>query len=1216
MENFLPGIDKSFAARDAQDRSEVAPYPSPHELAQPTFQLAGVLSTGGTLLECNRAALEDGGLTRDEVIGKPFWETFWWAHTPKTQEDLREAILRAGRGECIRYAAEVCATRSGKEVVLMDFVLRPVKDESGHTLSLMFDGRGIHRGNRTLVNVRGTELSAGDPRDRYRQKLARITLDSMVQFVGLLDAEGTVLEINQVALDGVGIKLSDVEGKPFWTTFWWQVSAEINATLREAISRASRGEFIRWDAEIYGRAGGKETIIIDASLMPVKDEQGNVVFITAEGRDITEKKAHEREIARQREELAKLDELKTQFFANISHEFRTPLTLMIGPLEDAMAQSEGLPASMREQLELAHRNSLRLLKLVNTLLDFSRIEAGRIQASYEPTELAVLTAELASVFRSAIERAEMKLVIDCAPLSEPVYVDREMWEKIVLNLISNAFKFTFKGEIDVSLRETGDAVVLTVRDTGIGIPVEEIPRLFDRFHRVKGARGRSYEGSGIGLALVQELVKLHGGHVRVESEVDHGSRFIVSIPRGKAHLPADRIDADRALTSTALRSDAYVEEVLRWLPDGPPAGRIAEGLADRQPEDVRGESIPKAAGAKAQRILLADDNADMRNYVRRLLVQCGYEVEAVADGSAALGAARARRPDLILTDVMMPELDGFGLLHELRADPALGMVPVILLSARAGEETRIEGMHAGADDYLIKPFSARELLVRVESHLNMVRLRYEAAEALRLRTAQFETLLNHAPMGVYVVDADFRIREVNPVAMPAFGDIPGGIAGRDFDDVIQTLWEKECADEIASIFRHTMKTGESHIAPEWSGYRVDRRVTEYYEWRLDRIVLPDGRFGVVCYFRDIHDRRRAEQNANLLASIVESSEDAIVSKDLDGYIMSWNGGAERLFGYTADEVVGRSIAIIIPPDRLEEEPKILERLKRGERVEHFETIRMRKDGSLLNVSLTISPVKAADGRIVGASKVARDITERVRQEAALQEANAALKRANADLQQFAYSASHDLQEPLRMVAIYSELLQKRFAGKLGPTGDAYIGYTHLGATRMENMLKDLRDYAQVSTVGQNPTEDIDAGEILKKVLSNLDLAIKDSGASISYTPLPRVRMYPFQLEQVFQNLVGNAIRYRSGVAPQIRIAAEPRGKEWLFSIQDNGIGIDPQFKDQIFGIFKRLHSAAECSGTGMGLAICQRAIERAGGRIWVESAPGEGSTFFFTVPCS
>src|ERR1700689_2864253 len=216
-----------------------------------------------------------------------------------------------------------------------------------------------------LVDVCGTQLLASDTRERYRQKLARITLDSMVQFVGLLDAQGTVLEINQVALDAVGIKLSDVEGKPFWTTFWWQVSDEINATLRESIRRAALGEFVRWDTEIYGRAGGKETIVIDASLMPVKDAQGKVVFITAEGRDITEKKEHEREIARQRQELAKLDELKTQFFSNISHEFRTPLTLMMGPLEDTMAQAEGLSAADRERLELAHRNSLRLLKLVN-----------------------------------------------------------------------------------------------------------------------------------------------------------------------------------------------------------------------------------------------------------------------------------------------------------------------------------------------------------------------------------------------------------------------------------------------------------------------------------------------------------------------------------------------------------------------------------------------------------------------------------------------------------------------------------------------------------------------------------------------------------------------------------------------------------------------------------------------------------------------------------
>jgi len=937
---------------------------------------------------------------------------------------------------------------------------------------------------------------------------------------------------------------------------------------------------------------------------------------------IANARAYEEERKRA-EALAEIDRAKTAFFSNVSHEFRTPLTLMMGPLEDVIAQPEGLSSSNRERLELSHRNSLRLLKLVNTLLDFSRIEAGRIQASYEPTDLAVLTAELASVFRSAIERAGMKLIIDCPPLSEAVYVDREMWEKIVLNLISNAFKFTFEGEIEVSLQQAGLNVQMTVRDTGTGIPADEIGRLFERFHRVKGARGRSYEGSGIGLALVQELVKLHGGSVRVESEVGSGSRFIVSVPMGCAHLPADRIEAARALTPTGSRTEAYIEEALRWLPDdrraAPP---LRDELRDRAAEDLRADSSVRPRpgadpiGQLGQRILLADDNADMREYVRRLLAESGYEVETVADGLAALSAARVRQPDLVLTDVMMPRLDGFGLLRELRSDPKLRAVPIILLSARAGEEARIEGMHAGADDYLSKPFSARELLARIKSHLAMARLRQEAADAVTLRTAQFETLLNQAPFGVYLVDADFRIREVNPIALPIFADIPGEIVGRNFDEIIHILREKEFADEIVRVFRHTLETGESVITPERVEYWADRGVTEYYEWRLNRILLPDGRFGVVCYFRDISDRKRAEQNANLLASIIESSDDAIVSKDLNGTIMSWNRGAERLFGYTSAEAIGQSIAILIPPDRLDEEPEILDRLRRGERVDHFETIRLRKDGLGLNISLTISPVKDADGRIVGASKVARDITDRVRHEQALQEANAALKRANADLQHFAYSASHDLQEPLRMVAAYSELLKERFGGKLGPLGEQYIGYTIQGALRMESLLRDLRTYTQASTLEQQPKEDLDAGVILEKALANLAIAINDSGASISSIALPRIRMYEFQLEQVFQNLIANAIHYRSSDPPRISIAAERQGDHWLFSVRDNGVGIEPQFKEQIFGVFKRLHSGAKYPGTGLGLAICQRIIERCGGHIWVESERGKGSTFYFTVPCS
>ena len=345
----------------------------------------------------------------------------------------------------------------------------------------------------------------------------------------------------------------------------------------------------------------------------------------------------------------------------------------------------------------------------------------------------------------------------------------------------------------------------------------------------------------------------------------------------------------------------------------------------------------------------------------------------------------------------------------------------------------------------------------------------------------------------------------------------------------------------------------------------------------------------------------------MLASIVESSDDAIISKDLNGVITTWNRSAERLFEYAAAEAVGQSITMLIPPERLDEESRILASLRRGERVDHFETVRVRKDGAQLNISLTVSPIKDSQGRIVGASKVARDITDRVRQEAAL-------KQANADLLQFAYSASHDLQEPLRILTAYSQLLEKDFGGKLGDLGNEFIRYIMEASARMQNLLRDLRIYTQVSTTDHEPLEEIDAGEIVEKALQNLWVAIRESGASISFAGLPRVRIRAFQLEQVFQNLIGNAIRYRSSASPRVQIAAAMQGKEWLFSVKDNGIGIAREFHKQIFGIFKRLHSESEYPGTGMGLAICQRSIERSRGRIWVESEPGKGSTFCFTIP--
>jgi signal transduction histidine kinase/DNA-binding NarL/FixJ family response regulator len=384
------------------------------------------------------------------------------------------------------------------------------------------------------------------------------------------------------------------------------------------------------------------------------------------------------------EALAEIDRAKTAFFSNVSHEFRTPLTLMLGPLQDLLARSQThLTPTAKEQLELANRNGARLLRLVNTLLDFSRIEAGRVQAIYQATDLAAFTSELASVFRSATEKAGLQLEVNCPPLEEPVYVDRDMWEKIVLNLISNAFKFTFDGEIAVSIDRVRDSAELRVRDTGVGIPPEEIPRLFERFHRVPTARSRTHEGTGIGLALVQELVKLHSGSIRVESTVEKGSTFIVSIPFGKEHLASNQLGHTRGLTSTAIGAKPFVEEALRWLP-------AASGEEDEIIENHDLLPVSRAAASEngpRPRILVADDNADMRQYLSRLLTE-HYDVEAVPDGHAALQAARERPPSLILSDVMMPVMDGFVLLAAVRADGRLQRTPVILLSARAGDESR------------------------------------------------------------------------------------------------------------------------------------------------------------------------------------------------------------------------------------------------------------------------------------------------------------------------------------------------------------------------------------------------------------------------------------------------------------------------------------------------------------------------------------------------
>lgn len=438
--------------------------------------------------------------------------------------------------------------------------------------------------------------------------------------------------------------------------------------------------------------------------------------------------------------LAEIDRSKTVFFSNISHELRTPLTLLLAPLDETLARDK-LDATDRQSLLMARRGGGRLLKLVNSLLEFSRIEAGRIEAAYEPTDLAQLTTDVASMFRSAFERAGVTLTIDCEPIPEPVYVDCDKWEKIVLNLISNALKFTFAGGVKVTQRTLPDHIRLEVSDSGCGIAAADLDKVFERFFRGRAAQSRTHEGSGIGLSLVKELVKLHEGSIEVRSELGVGTTMSVCIPRGLEHLDCARIVVSRS--DPARRDDAsrrvgvhpFVEEALGWIPE-----RVALNSVTRDPS---GEALEPDAD-----ILVVDDNTDMRGYLCRLLDQ-RWRTRSATDGVSALQSIRRRAPDLVVADIMMPRLDGFGLLRALREDPETAQIPIMLLSARAGEEASAEGLRAGADDYVIKPFSARELLARVESRLTQAKLRAaerrgrDAAERANQARDEFFAMLSH-----------------------------------------------------------------------------------------------------------------------------------------------------------------------------------------------------------------------------------------------------------------------------------------------------------------------------------------------------------------------------------------------------------------------------------------------------------------------------------------
>ncbi|WP_410608075.1 chemotaxis protein CheB [Amycolatopsis sp. lyj-109] len=439
---------------------------------------------------------------------------------------------------------------------------------------------------------------------------------------------------------------------------------------------------------------------------------------------------HRRHQSDRIDQLAELDRTKTQFLSTVSHEFRTPLTLLLAPLDDLAAPLTGLPARLRDQVDIASRNARRLLGMVETLLDFSQIEAGRMRARSEPTDLAQLTEDIAGTFRGATDHAGITLRVDCPALSTPVPIDPEMWEKIVANLLSNAVKFTFTGTITVTVRELPQHVQLVVRDTGVGIPEDELAKVFTRFHRAPATRSRTHDGAGIGLALVNELTRLLHGRVKVRSTVGEGSEFTVWVPRRPVR-PAERPEPGPIPRATAV---TLAEAAEHW--------------------DTHSGGAPAPARADRERLLVVDDNRDMRDYLTRLLSP-NWQVHAVGDAQQTLESARRDPPGLIVADVMMPGMDGLELARRLRADPVLRDVPLIMLSARAGEEATVEGLTAGADDYLVKPFAPSELVARIAARLERRRVR-ETGDR------RFRALVEAAFDAVYRMNPDWsEMRELD-----------------------------------------------------------------------------------------------------------------------------------------------------------------------------------------------------------------------------------------------------------------------------------------------------------------------------------------------------------------------------------------------------------------------------------------------------------------------
>ena len=965
---------------------------------------------------------------------------------------------------------------------------------------------------------------------------------------------------------------------------------------------------------------------------------------------IADARAFEEEHLRARA-LAELDRAKTTFFSNVSHELRTPLALMLGPLGELL-QDAHLDEGARRSLVLAQRNGRRLQRLVNTLLDFSRIEAGRLEARFQPVDLGPATAELVAFFDSAARKAGLELDIDCEPLAEPAYVDRAMWERIVFNLLSNAIKYTLAGRIRVRLRATPAGPRLEVADTGIGIPREAIGRVFERFFRVEGARGRSVEGTGIGLALVAELVRMHGGTVHAESRPGEGSVFTVQLRRGFEHLPAGHVVHEAARASAS--PEGWLDEVESWLgsdsPDEIPADAGSSGptpLFEAHPIGERGS------------VVLVDDNADMRSYLSRLLGR-EHEVRVAADGWQALQLIGERVPDLVMTDVMMARMDGFQLLRRLRESPATATLPVVMVSANAGEDARVRALEAGADDFVVKPFHARELLARVAGTLRLVQVRREAMRREQELRAEVEDVLESITEGFIAVDADWHFTYVNRAAEAIYGRSRGQLLGRD-------LWE--VFPEVASSvfqepFRRAMRD-RTRVTAE-GPYNA---LSGWFEVN----IYPVASGGLAFYFRDVLQTRLLER------SIRDSESQQRFLSDFAG-LMQRSQDPDQVL----DEAV-RAIAEQLQADRcvwalIEEHedtnevlgefrregmPSLLGRLPLSElsseharlyragrpfvshdilsdgRVNQASYRRMQAGsvvavgilrGSRLVASLAVHTraprhwiewevqlVQAAAQRCWEAFERAK-VQRRQREDAeALAQAHAALQQVERRKDQFIATLAHELRNPLAPLRNGVELLALG-----GGAADGGARVQAMMRRQIDQLVRLVDDLLEVSRITSGKVvlqrDRVPLHEVLAGAADTNRPVVEAARHSLHVDLDGIAGLYvdgdALRLSQVFANLLNNAAKYTEP-GGHITLSAWREDRQAVMQVHDNGMGLSHDMLEEVFQPFVQADRSASRAqgGLGIGLSIVRSLVELHGGRVRAHSGGlGRGSTFEVRLP--